>query len=153
MIALIQRVSRAQVRVGNDTVSRIGPGILLLVGIGREDGPGDVEYIARKTVNLRIFGDARGHLNRSLLEIDGEVLIVSQFTLLADTKKGRRPSFSGAAPPEIAQTLYRQTIEAFSGAGARVREGSFGAMMQVSLTNDGPVTIIIDSKMRNPVRG
>jgi D-tyrosyl-tRNA(Tyr) deacylase len=146
MIALIQRVARAEVEIEGRPHSRIGPGILLLLGIGREDGPADIEYISRKTVHLRIFADEQGSMNRSLLDTGGEILIVSQFTLLADTKKGRRPSFSLAAPPEFAEPLYRKVIESFITHGVRVAEGAFGMMMQVTLTNDGPVTIIIDSR-------
>ena len=146
MIALIQRVNRAQVEVAGKIVSEIGPGILLLLGIGRNDGPQDIEYIAEKTVHLRIFGDEQGNMNRSLLDTDGAILVVSQFTLLADTRKGRRPSFSNAAQPQVAEPLYRQAIESFRHYGIRVGEGAFGARMQVSLMNDGPVTIIIDSK-------
>jgi D-tyrosyl-tRNA(Tyr) deacylase len=146
MIALIQRVSRAEVEVDGRVHARIGPGILLLLGIGHGDDQNDIEYIVRKTVHLRIFSDDEGQLNRSLLDTRGDLLVVSQFTLLADTRKGRRPSFSGAAGPEVAEPLYRKVIEVFGGYGLRVAEGSFGALMKVSLMNDGPVTIIIDSR-------
>jgi D-tyrosyl-tRNA(Tyr) deacylase len=146
MIALIQRVTRAEVEVEGKTRARTGPGILLLLGIGHGDNQDDIEYLIRKTVHLRIFSDDEGNLNRSLLDTSGEILVVSQFTLLADTRKGRRPSFSDAAPPEVAEPLYRKVIEGFGAHGVRVAEGSFGAMMKVSLVNDGPVTIIIDSR-------
>jgi D-tyrosyl-tRNA(Tyr) deacylase len=145
MIALIQRVCSAQVAVADEIISEIGAGMLILLGIGVDDNDADAAYIGRKSVHLRIFGDEQGHLNRSLIDIDGEVLIVSQFTLLADTKKGRRPSFTRAAPPDVAEPLYRKTCEEFRRHGIRVREGVFGAMMKVSLINDGPVTIIVDS--------
>jgi D-tyrosyl-tRNA(Tyr) deacylase len=148
MIALIQRVCSAQVRVEGKTVSEIGPGMLLLLGISRDDNQADIEYIVRKTIHLRIFSDSQGNLNHSLLDTGGEILIVSQFTLLADTKKGRRPSFSGAAPPQVAEPLYRETLDAFRRHGIPVSEGFFGALMEVSLINDGPVTIIINSKER-----
>jgi D-tyrosyl-tRNA(Tyr) deacylase len=151
MIALIQRVCSAQVRVDGQTISEIGPGLLLLLGIGHDDDQEDIEYIVRKTVHLRIFSDSQGNLNYSLLDTGGEILIVSQFTLLADTKKGRRPSFSGAAPPQTAEPLYRKTLEAFRRRGTQVSEGLFGAIMEVSLVNDGPVTIIIDSREQKPI--
>ena len=150
MIALIQRVSGAKVAVEKKTISEIGAGILLLLGIGIDDTETDIEYIARKTVNLRIFSDAQGNLNRSLIDTGGEILIVSQFTLLADTKKGRRPSFIRAAPPAIAESLYNKTCEKFRAYDIRVQEGRFGAIMAVSLINDGPVTIIINSKEHTP---
>jgi len=150
MIALIQRVSGAKVAVEKETVSEIGAGILLLLGISIDDTEADIEYIARKTVNLRIFSDEQGNLNRSLIDTGGEILIVSQFTLLADTKKGRRPSFTRAAPPAIAESLYKKTCEKFRTYGIGVQEGRFGAIMAVILTNDGPVTIIINSKEHTP---
>jgi D-tyrosyl-tRNA(Tyr) deacylase len=148
MIALIQRVACAEVEVDGNTYDGIGPGMLLLLGIGHGDDQSDIEYIIRKTVHLRIFSDDEGHLNRSLLDTGGDILVVSQFTLLADTRKGRRPSFSGAAPPEVAEPLYRKVIEGFGAHGMRVAEGSFGALMKVSLINDGPVTVIINSRER-----
>ncbi len=153
MIALIQRVCSAQVRVEGKTISEIGPGMLLLLGIGHDDSQEDIEYIVRKTVHLRIFSDSQGNLNHSLLDTGGEILIVSQFTLLADTKKGRRPSFSDAAPPQIAEPLYRKTLETFRRYGISVGEGVFGAKMEVSLINDGPVTIIINSREQKLTQG
>ena len=146
MIALIQRVNSAKVAVKRETVSEIGAGMLLLLGIGIDDTEADLEYIARKTVHLRIYSDEQGNLNHSLMDTGGEILIVSQFTLLADTKKGRRPSFTRAASPDIAESLYRKTCEEFRRYDIRVQEGRFGAIMEVSLVNNGPVTIIIDSK-------
>jgi D-tyrosyl-tRNA(Tyr) deacylase len=149
MIALIQRVSGAQVRVEGRTISEIGRGILLFLGIAADDSEEDLQYIAQKTVHLRIFSDDAGNLNRSLIDTEGEILIVSQFTLLADTRKGRRPSFTDAAQPVMAETLYRRMIEELSNSCNKpVKEGRFGALMQISLINDGPVTIIIDSKNR-----
>jgi D-tyrosyl-tRNA(Tyr) deacylase len=147
MIALIQRVKSAQVKTEH-VIASIDAGMLLFLGIGSDDGERDIEYIANKSVNLRIFSDENGDLNRSLIDTGGDLLIVSQFTLMADLRKGRRPSFSAAAPPQIAEPLYRQTIGAFRRHGLRVAEGSFGAYMQVGLVNDGPVTIIIDSKAK-----
>ena len=146
MIALIQRVCSAKVEVADEIISEIGAGMLILLGIGMDDNDADIAYIGRKSVHLRIFGDEQGHLNRSLIETGGEVLIVSQFTLLADSKKGRRPSFTRAAAPEIAEPIYRKTCEEFRSHGIRVQEGVFGAMMKVSLINDGPVTIVVDSR-------
>lgn len=147
MIALIQRVSEARVGIGGAVKSRIGAGLLVLVGIEEADGPDDAGWLARKIVNLRIFNDDAGVMNRSLAETGGELLVVSQFTLHASTKKGNRPSYIRAARPETAIPLYEQFVamlEAETGAG--VQTGEFGAMMQVGLVNDGPVTIIIDSK-------
>lgn len=149
MIALIQRVCSAKVAVEGEVISEIGPGILLLLGIGHDDRQADIEYITKKTVYLRIFSDPQGNLNRSLIDTGGEILIVSQFTLLAYTKKGRRPSFTRAAPPATAEPLYRLAIEEFRRYDIRVQEGCFGAMMEVSLINDGPVTIIVNSREPN----
>ena len=146
MIALIQRVCSAKVTVEKETISEIGPGMLILLGIGIDDDERDIEYIARKSVHLRIFSDEQGNLNRSLIDTGGEILIVSQFTLLADTKKGRRPSFTRAAPPDTAKSLYLKTCEEFRSYHVQVQEGCFGAYMAVSLIGDGPVTIIINSK-------
>ena len=153
MIALIQRVCSAKVAVGREVISEIGSGMLLLLGIGVDDNQTDIEYIARKSVHLRIFSDAQGNLNRSFIDTGGEILIVSQFTLLADTKKGRRPSFTRAAPPDIAKPLYLKTCEEFRSFGVRVQEGCFGAFMEVSLLGDGPVTIIINSREPTPRLG
>ncbi len=146
MIGLIQRVSQAEVWVGGRCVSKIGRGILLLVGIANDDRQNDIQYMARKSVHLRIFSDAQGQLNHSLLDIAGELLVVSQFTLLGDTRKGRRPSFSNAATPDVANQLYQKLIEEIKGYGVPVKEGVFQAKMDIRLTNEGPVTIIIDTK-------
>ncbi len=146
MIGLIQRVSRAEVWVDNECISKIGEGLLLLAGIAQDDGMEDAAYLARKTANLRIFNDGKGNLNLSLLDTGGEVLVVSQFTLLGDTRKGRRPSFTEAAPPKEAEVLYRVLIDELKRQGITVKEGKFQAMMDVRLTNRGPVTIIIDSR-------
>jgi len=145
VIGLIQRVSEASVWVSSNLVSGIGHGILLLVGIAVDDDEHDCTYIAQKTVNLRIFGDEEGNLNRSLIDVKGELLVVSQFTLLADTRKGRRPSFSGAMAPEQATGLYKRLIDEFRKLQIPVKEGVFGAMMEVKLVNSGPVTLIINS--------
>ena len=147
MIALIQRVSEAEIWVGGQSVASIKKGILLFVGVATDDGPEDVSHISGKTVNLRIFGDDRGHLNRSLLDVNGEILVVSQFTLLGDTKKGRRPSFTRAADPEKAEHLYRLLVTELQKYNIGVKEGKFRNMMEVKLSNSGPVTLIIDSKV------
>jgi D-tyrosyl-tRNA(Tyr) deacylase len=146
MLGVIQRVSEAEIHVDGGLVSRIGHGILLLVGIRADDSEKDVSFMADKTANLRIFPDAEGNLNRSLLEVKGEALVVSQFTLLGDTRKGRRPSFSDAAKPEQAEPLYRSLICAVQSLGVPVKEGKFRAMMEVTLVNSGPVTVIVNSK-------
>jgi D-tyrosyl-tRNA(Tyr) deacylase len=146
MLGVIQRVNGAEIHVEGECISRIGRGILLLVGIRADDAEKDVSFIADKTVNLRIFPDEEGNLNRSLLDVKGEALVVSQFTLLGDTRKGRRPSFSDAAKPERAEPLYRSLIGEISSRGVPVMEGKFRAMMEVKLVNSGPVTVIVNSK-------
>jgi D-tyrosyl-tRNA(Tyr) deacylase len=133
------------VRVDGERVAGIDRGLLLLAGIGPEDGPAEVMRIARKCAELRIFPDQEGRFARSLLETGGEALVVSQFTLLADTRRGRRPSFTAAAPPETAEPLVRAFADALREVGIRVAEGRFGARMEVELVNDGPVTIVLDS--------
>jgi D-tyrosyl-tRNA(Tyr) deacylase len=148
MIAVIQRVSRAQVSVEGKTVSKIGTGFLVLLGVGKEDSAGDAEYLARRTAELRIFPDNEHNMNRSLAEVGGAALVVSQFTLLADTRKGRRPSFVDAAPPETADALYLLYCDELTKRGVPTERGVFGAMMAVELVNDGPVTIILRSKER-----
>jgi len=149
MIALIQRVKHAEVTVSEEVIGQIGEGQLLLLGIEDEDSEEDVEWISRKAVNLRIFGDKDGIMNRSLIDISGEMLIVSQFTLHASTKKGNRPSYSKAARPEVAVPLYDHFIRACEELlGRDVERGEFGAYMEIDLLNDGPVTIIIDTKDR-----
>ncbi len=146
----IQRVSSASVSIGGTVRSAIGPGLLILLGIGHEDGPEDVDYLVRKTAALRIFDDEAGVMNRSVTEVGGEALVVSQFTLLASTKKGNRPSYIRAAGHETAIPLYESFCTALSDAiGRPVGTGVFGADMQVSLVNDGPVTIWMDSKEKD----
>ena len=149
MRVVIQRVSSASVSIGGRVRSAIGPGLLILLGIGHEDGPEDIDWLVRKTAALRIFADDEGVMNRSVLDVGGEALVVSQFTLMASTKKGNRPSYIGAAGHEKAIPLYEQFCTALSAAiGRPVGTGEFGADMQVALTNDGPVTICIDSRNR-----
>ena len=146
MIAVVQRVSECKVRVQNQTVGRIGQGLLVLLGVSRSDGEKDADYLADKITYLRIFQDDDGKMNRSLVDIGGEMLIVSQFTLLGDCRKGRRPSFVHAAPPEQAERLYDYFVTQVRLKGIAVATGQFQAMMDVSLINDGPVTLIIQSK-------
>jgi D-tyrosyl-tRNA(Tyr) deacylase len=145
MRAVVQRVAEAAVSVGGERVAAIGPGLLVLLGVGREDAEADADYLADKVVNLRIFEDEAGHMNRSVLETRGAVLVVSQFTLYGDTSRGRRPGFSSAAPPEEANRLYRYFVGRVAAAGLEVQEGVFRAMMDVSLVNRGPVTLLLDS--------
>lgn len=148
MKALLQRVSEAAVHVDGETIAQIGPGLLVFLGVVPDDDEAIADQLADKTVGLRIFPDAAKPMNRSVLDIAGEVLVVSQFTLAADTRRGRRPSFSGAAPPEHAEALYGRYIEAVRGRGTRVVSGRFAADMQVSLINDGPVTILLEEGPR-----
>jgi D-tyrosyl-tRNA(Tyr) deacylase len=146
MRLLIQRVARAEVRVQGASVAGIGAGLLALVGVGRSDTEAVARSLADKVVDLRIFRDEAGLTNRSLIDIGGALLAVSQFTLFADTRRGRRPSFVGAAPPELGEALYRVFAEAVETRGVRVARGVFGAEMQVELVNDGPMTIWLDSE-------
>ncbi|MCX6258177.1 MAG: D-aminoacyl-tRNA deacylase [Bacteroidia bacterium] len=147
MRAVIQRVSRASVTIKNVTKAEIGCGLLILVGIEERDLPGDAEWLSKKIIQLRIFDDADGVMNLPVTEVNGDILVVSQFTLHAKTKKGNRPSYILAARPEIAIPLYRLFVNRLEeDLGRPVSTGEFGAMMQVSLVNDGPVTIIIDTK-------
>jgi D-tyrosyl-tRNA(Tyr) deacylase len=141
----VQRVSEAAVKVAGEGVAAIGPGLLVLLGVGREDGDADADYVAEKVLHLRIFEDEGGHMNRSLLDTGGAILVVSQFTLYGDTRRGRRPGFSAAAAPEEADRLYRYFVARLAAAGIEVRQGVFGAMMDVSLVNRGPVTLLVDS--------
>lgn len=146
MRAVVQRVSRAEVRVGDEITGKIGHGILLLLGVSTGDTESDAEYLLEKTINLRIFDDAEGKMNRSLIDIDGELLVVSQFTLYGDTRRGRRPSYINAAGPERANELYEFFVKAARRQIAKVETGRFQAMMDVELVNDGPVTILLDSE-------
>lgn len=149
MRAVIQRVSQASVRVGGQTKGAIGRGLLVLLGIEARDTPEDIEWLSGKIARLRVFADADGVMNRSLLDTGGDALVVSQFTLFASTKKGNRPSYSRAARPQVAIPLYEAFVRKLSGdLGKPVQTGEFGAMMEVSLVNDGPVTIVIDTQQR-----
>ena len=148
MRALVQRVSEASVSVDDEVVGRIGPGLLVFIGLSREDSEGEAQYIVDKTLNLRIFPAETGRFDRSALDIGAELLVVSQFTLYGDTRKGRRPSFAHAAPPEQAAPLFDKTIELFAESGLTVETGRFQAYMDVALHNDGPVTIMLDSANR-----
>ena len=140
--------------VEGQEVGRIGPGLVLLLGVGKEDGEDDAQYLVDKILNLRIFSDEDNRFNRSALDVGAEFLLVSQFTLYADTRKGRRPDFTGAAQPQEAQQLYDLTVERFRQTGLKVASGRFQEYMQVSLQNDGPVTILLDSADRQrPRRG
>ncbi len=148
MRALLQRVTRASVRVHGETIGEIGPGLAILLGVGPDDTDAVADDLARRSIELRIFRDEDGRTNRSLAEVGGAVLVVSQFTLYADTHRGRRPGFTGAAPPELAERCYERFADAIRTAGLTVATGSFGAEMQVELVNDGPFTIWLDSADR-----
>ena len=145
MRAVIQRVSRARVRVDGQTTGEIGQGLLILLGVGQGDTPKEADYLLEKIINLRIFEDAGGKMNLSLLETGGQLMVISQFTLYADCRKGRRPSFTDAAPPEEAQKLYDYFVGAARNRGLPVATGIFQALMEVELVNSGPVTILLDS--------
>ena len=145
MRVVVQRVTEAAVTVDGHKVGAIGPGLLVLLGIEENDGPEDAAYIVDKVANLRIFPDENSRMNRSILESGGEILIISQFTLHGDCRRGRRPSFTAAAKPEKAVPLYESVVEQLRAQGPRVETGVFGAHMMVSLINDGPVTILLDS--------
>ena len=146
MRAVVQRVKQSSVKTNSEVVGRIGHGLLVLLGVAKGDHAEDADFLANKIINLRIFEDEDGKMNRSLLEIGGELLAVSQFTLLADCRKGRRPSFIAAAEPEKAIELYEKFVERVRQKGVAVQTGRFRAMMEVALINDGPVTIIIESR-------
>ncbi len=145
MRAVIQRVSRARVQVEGQTTGEIGKGLLVLLGVGRADSPGEADYLLDKILNLRIFEDAGGKMNLSLLDVGGELGVISQFTLYADCRKGRRPSFTDASPPEEAQKLYDYFVAGAKSRGIMVATGIFQALMEVELVNSGPVTILLDS--------
>ena len=146
MRAVIQRVTRASVTVNGRVAGEIGAGFLILLGVGKTDNPESASYLAEKTANLRIFSDAAGKMNLSLLDTGGAALVVSQFTLYGDTRGGRRPSYIQAAAPEEASRLYQEFVGALRSLGVRVETGVFQADMQVELVNDGPVTILLDSE-------
>ena len=146
MRAVIQRVKSAEVEVNGRLAGKIGKGLLVFVGVGKGDGEADISYLTTKIPDLRIFEDHSGKFNLSLKEVGGEMLIVSQFTLFGDTRKGRRPSFSEAEDPPVAKILYEQLIENMKGQGIPVQTGEFQATMEVRLVNDGPVTLLLDSR-------
>jgi D-tyrosyl-tRNA(Tyr) deacylase len=146
MRAVVQRVTSARVSVDGRTISRIGPGLLVFVGVEQNDNQADLEYLVGKVCELRIFADEHGKMNRSVTDAGGEILVVSQFTLSADCRRGRRPSFDAAAPPEVARAMYDAFISRLRSKDLPVQTGEFQAMMQVELTNDGPVTILLDSR-------
>ncbi len=146
MRAVVQRVTEAAVAVDGEVVGAIGPGAVILLGVSPSDGPAEVRWFADKVANLRIWSDEEGKMNRSLLDVGGEALVVSQFTLYGDARKGRRPSFVRAAQGAAAEAIYRSCVDQLRGLGVTCRTGRFGAMMRVSLTNDGPVTILLDSE-------
>jgi D-tyrosyl-tRNA(Tyr) deacylase len=143
--AVIQRVSRAKVTVGGEVVGEIGPGLLVLLGVGSGDTRADADYLAEKTIGLRIFEDRDGKMNLSLADTGGALLVVSQFTLYGDVRRGKRPSFDGAAPPQEAKDLYEYFVEKIRAVGLRCETGRFQEMMQLELVNEGPVTILLDS--------
>jgi len=141
MRVVIQRVNHSSVKVDGEIIAEIGLGLVILLGVGPDDGDEQVDYLANKIANLRIFEDEAGKINRSVLDVAGQAIVVSQFTLYADTRKGRRPSFTKAAPPEIASPLVDQFAERLEAAGVPTQQGEFGAHMHVEIHNDGPVTI------------
>ncbi|TYT73543.1 D-aminoacyl-tRNA deacylase [Desulfobotulus mexicanus] len=149
MIAVVQRVRSAEVRIDDIIEGKIDHGLLILLGVAKEDSQEDSTFLADKIVHLRIFEDEEGKMNHSLVDISGEILVVSQFTLLADCRKGRRPSFTDAAKPETAIPLYQHFVESCKNRDIRVETGRFQANMDVSLINEGPVTLTLDSRMRN----
>jgi D-aminoacyl-tRNA deacylase len=146
--ALLQRVSRAEVRAGGEAIAAVGAGVVVLLGVGPDDDESTADSLASKVAGLRIFRDDEGRTNRSLVEVAGEALIVSQFTLLADTRRGRRPGFTSAAPPDQAERLYERFATALAALGPGVLTGRFGAEMEVELVNDGPFTIWLDTADR-----
>jgi len=151
MRALVQRVSRCSVRVDDKVISQTGRGLLVLLGVSRDDSEKEAAYIVNKVLNLRIFDDDEGKMNLSLVDVKGELMVVSQFTLYADTRKGRRPSYVQAAPPDRAEELYERVCEGFARAGFEPGRGIFGAYMLVELENDGPVTILLESPALPPL--
>ena len=152
MRALIQRVAQASVRIDSQEVERIGPGLVVLLGVAGEDTEADAQYLVGKITNLRIFADEQNRFNRSALDVRAELLVISQFTLYADTRKGRRPDFTRAAPPQKAQQLYEYAVTLFQKTGLKVATGRFQEYMQVCLQNNGPVTLMLDSADRQRSR-
>lgn len=148
MRAVVQRVHRASVTVGEEVVGRIEKGLLVYLGVGRNDTEKDVDWMCEKIANLRVFEDENGKMNLSLLQVNGELLVISQFTLYGDCRRGRRPSFDEAAPPEMGEKFYELFIEKMRGQVRKVEKGIFGAHMEIESINDGPVTILIDSERR-----
>ena len=146
MRAVVQRVSQASVEISNEVVGEVGAGLLVLLGVARDDSNTDADYLAEKIVNLRIFSDDQGKMNRSLLETGGAMLVVSQFTLYGDVRRGRRPSYSDAAEPAMANELYEYFVERVRAFGITIETGVFQAMMKVGSINEGPVTILVDSR-------
>jgi D-tyrosyl-tRNA(Tyr) deacylase len=146
MRAVIQRIKESSVKTENQIIGRTGFGLLVLLGVANGDSPSDADYLVNKITNLRIFEDDKGKMNRSLLELGGEMMVVSQFTLLGDCRKGRRPSFMQAAEPNLATELYEYFVNQVCSLGIAVQTGRFGAMMEVALINDGPVTLILESR-------
>lgn len=149
MKIVVQRVSQAEVKVDSKTVGKIGQGYMLLIGVQEDDDENDAEWLAKKILNLRIFGDEAGKMNLNIIDLSGEILCVSQFTLIADYRKGNRPGFTGAAAPEKATALFEYLKKILAESGLKIESGIFGADMKVSLINDGPVTIIMDSKTKS----
>jgi len=147
MRAVVQRVAKGAVKINGELVGSIGRGLVVLLGVGKEDSEEDVKVLAEKIVNLRIFPDEEGKMNRSLLDVGGEMLVVSQFTLYGDCRKGRRPSFTDAASPKHAEELYEKFVRYVQDKGLGVATGVFGAMMMVEIFNDGPVTFVLDSQV------
>jgi len=148
MRAVVQRVSRAEVRVGSETVGRIGRGLLVLLGVAKGDTDADLDWLSDKVLEMRIFEDSAGKMNLSALDIGAEILVVSQFTLLGDLSRGRRPGFERAAPPEAAEPIYRRFVERLRSGPLRIATGRFREFMEVELVNDGPVTMILDGPGR-----
>jgi len=146
MRAVVQRVSRASVSTGGEIIGQIGSGLLVLLGVGKDDAETDADYLAEKIAGLRIFEDRAGKMNLGVVEAGGSLLAVSQFTLFGDVRRGKRPSFDAAAPPDRARELYEHFVEQIRKLGLRCETGRFQAMMQIELLNDGPVTILLDSK-------
>ena len=148
MRAIVQRVTAAAVTVAGEPVGRIGPGLVLLVGVRHGDSPAAARWLAEKVAHLRIFADDESKFNRSVLDVGGSILLISQFTVYGDCRKGRRPNFTAAAPPDVAAPLLDTLAEELRNRGLPVETGEFGAMMQVALTNDGPVTVLVDTPER-----